>query len=193
MIRRLPLWPTLLVLAAVATMLGLGVWQLRRAAWKGDLLARYEMARFAPPIAMPRIPDPRLAFRRATAFCVELTAIRHTAGRNLRGQAGWSHVADCRAGGGEGPGFSVDVGWAREARTDLAWPGGEVTGVLLPTAGGGHKLVATQAAPGLEPSQPPGPETVPNNHRLYAAQWFFFAAAALVIYVLAVRRRMSAR
>jgi surfeit locus 1 family protein len=30
---------------------------------------------------------------------------------------------------------------------------------------------------------------VPNNHLLYAIQWFFFALAAAVIYVLALRRR----
>ena len=47
-------------------------------------------------------------------------------------------------------------------------------------------LTAATAAPPLAPSQPPSLETIPNNHRLYALQWFFFAAAALVIYLLAL-------
>ena len=40
MIRRLPLIPTIVVAAAVAVMIGLGVWQLQRAEWidLGELL-----------------------------------------------------------------------------------------------------------------------------------------------------------
>src|SRR5205085_173423 len=37
-IRRLPLIPTIIVAAAVAIMIGLGVWQLQRARWKEGLL-----------------------------------------------------------------------------------------------------------------------------------------------------------
>ena len=59
----------------------------------------------------------------------------------------------------------------------------------MPDEAAGRRLVAANAAPGLEPSQPPGPDTIPNNHLFYAAQWFFFAAAAATIYALAVRKR----
>ena len=38
--RRVPVLPTLLVLGAVAIMIGLGVWQLHRLRWKEELLAR---------------------------------------------------------------------------------------------------------------------------------------------------------
>ena len=41
---RLPLVPTLIVAGAVAVMVALGVWQLGRAEWKGDLIARYTAA-----------------------------------------------------------------------------------------------------------------------------------------------------
>ena len=44
MTRRVPVVPTLVVAAAVATMIALGVWQLRRAEWKADLIARYTQA-----------------------------------------------------------------------------------------------------------------------------------------------------
>ena len=39
-------------------------------------------------------------------------------------------------------------------------------------------LTAATAAPPLAPSAPASIENIPNNHRLYALQWFFFAAAA---------------
>ncbi len=39
--KRLPFWPTLIVGIAIAIMIGLGVWQLQRMAWKEALLAEY--------------------------------------------------------------------------------------------------------------------------------------------------------
>ena len=44
MIRRIPIVSTVVVLAAVATMIGLGVWQLQRKEWKEALIARYAAA-----------------------------------------------------------------------------------------------------------------------------------------------------
>ena len=41
---RLPFWPTLIVAAAVATMIGLGIWQLRRMDEKEALIARFHQA-----------------------------------------------------------------------------------------------------------------------------------------------------
>jgi cytochrome oxidase assembly protein ShyY1 len=52
------------------------------------------------------------------------------------------------------------------------------------------RLVAATAAPGLQPSAPPSIEQIPNNHRSYAVQWFAFAGIALVIYALALRKRL---
>ena len=46
--RRLPLLPTLVVAGAVAVMIGLGIWQLQRAAWKERLLAEYARRGGAP-------------------------------------------------------------------------------------------------------------------------------------------------
>jgi cytochrome oxidase assembly protein ShyY1 len=53
------------------------------------------------------------------------------------------------------------------------------------------RLVAASAPPGLEPSAPPSLSSIPNNHRSYALQWFSFAAIALIIYGLAVRKRLT--
>jgi cytochrome oxidase assembly protein ShyY1 len=52
-------------------------------------------------------------------------------------------------------------------------------------------VTSASAAPPLAPSAPPSLEEVPNNHRFYAFQWFFFAGLAVLIYWLALRRRLS--
>jgi cytochrome oxidase assembly protein ShyY1 len=53
------------------------------------------------------------------------------------------------------------------------------------------RLVAATPAPGLQASAPPSIESIPNNHMSYAIQWFAFAAIALVIYALALRKRLK--
>jgi cytochrome oxidase assembly protein ShyY1 len=188
---RLPFLPTLLVGAAVATMIGLGIWQLQRAEWKEGLIARFEANAKLPPVAWPAVPaaDETLYYRRATGFCLQPVGWREVAGRNLKDQPGWSHIAACRTGA-EGPGMQVDVGWSK-ASMKPAWRGGAVGGLIVPDRRHGLRLVADRAAPGLEPSRPPSPATMPNNHLLYALQWFFFAAAALIIYALALRKRQK--
>ena len=190
--RRWPLIPSLVVAAAVLTMIGLGIWQLGRAEWKQELIARFEANRDLPATAWPSVPpaDDSLLYRRATGFCLEPVAWRAIAGRNLADVTGWSHIASCRTGGGEGPGMEVDIGWSKSSKPP-AWRGGEVSGIVVPDSKHRIRLVATSAAPGLQPSLPPSPSGTANNHLLYALQWFFFAAAAAVIYGLALRRRRA--
>ena len=190
---RLPLVPTILVAAAVAVMVALGIWQLRRADEKADLIERYRAAAGRPPVAWPSLPpaDDALLYRRATGFCTEVTGWRTVAGRSRSGAPGWSHVAACRTGGLEGPGMQVDMGWSRAHRPPQGWRGGEVGGVIAPDREHRIRLVSDTAAPGLEPSARPNPEDLPNNHLIYAFQWFFFAAAAALIYLLALRRRRN--
>lgn len=192
--KRVPLIATLLVAAAIAVMVGLGIWQIQRAGWKEDLLARYEGASALPPMAWPSSParGEEYYFRRATGFCVEPVGWRPTAGRNLKGESGWSFIASCRTGGAEGPRMEVDMGWSQQSRPPTGWRGGEVSGIIAPDEANIIRLVAERAAPGLQPSAPPTRETIPNNHFLYALQWFFFAAAAALIYFLALRRRRGA-
>ena len=187
--KRLPLVPTLLVVAAALVMIGLGVWQLQRAAEKKALLARYAAAQNLPPIALPQVPDPKdpPLYRRASAFCLRVTDWKALSGRNLKGDAGWVHIASC-ARGAEGPGFQAVMGWSASPDAPK-WGGGEVEGVVGPDREHIVKLVARTPAPGLAPAAPPSLDDVPDNHLFYAAQWFFFAAAAVVIYLLALRKR----
>lgn len=187
---RWPFWPTLLVTLAVATMIGLGVWQLQRKGEKEALLAQYAAAAKQPEMAWPVVPgDMRpYLFRKADAFCLQVVGWRSVAGRNVKGEAGWSHIAACRTGA-EGPGINVDAGWSRDPADPRGWKGGPLKGVIAPAGGRDVKLVSSVAAAGLQPSAPPGLETIPNNHLPYAIQWFLFAGAAAIIYVLALRKR----
>ena len=84
--------------------------------------------------------------------------------------------------------MQVDMGWSKES-ANPQWKGGEVSGLIVPDSKHKMRLVSDSPAPGLEPSMLPSPADTPNNHLMYALQWFFFAMAAAVIYVLALRGR----
>ena len=190
---RIPFFPTLLVGAAVAVMIGLGIWQLNRAEWKEGLIAQLRANAQLHETAWPSVPpkDDALLYRRASGYCLEVVGWRAVAGRNAVGETGWSHIASCRTGGGEGPGMQVDMGWSKSSAAPAGWSGGQVRGVIVPDSAHRIRLISDEPAPGLQPSAPPSPETTPNNHLMYALQWFFFALAASVIYWLALRRRQK--
>jgi surfeit locus 1 family protein len=195
MIRRVPVLASLVVAAAVAVLIGLGVWQLQRAKWKEGVLARYEQAEKLPPITWPTIPlksDQLPLFRHATGMCLRPVGKRAMGGENLQGDAGYVQIVDC-ATGAEGPGMSVELGWAQDPNAKFNWAGGLVSGVIVPDRRTGMRLVAATSPPGLQPSKVPDAKTAtavtPAGHRLYAATWFSLAAIALIIYGFALRKR----
>jgi surfeit locus 1 family protein len=205
-VKRLPIVPTILVGAAVALMILLGVWQLRRADEKAALLARYASASQLPPMAFPLIPtEVEPLFRKAGGMCLEPLNPRVEAGYSGKGRSGWRHLVDCRTGV-EGPGMTVDIGWSKDFAIKSNWKGGDVSGIISRQADHSSllgrmvsnnarprlMLIATNPAPGLEASAAPKLEDVPNNHLAYAVQWFIFAGVAALIYGLALRRRMRA-
>lgn len=201
--RRWPVLPTALVALAVATMIGLGLWQLLdRRPKKLSYIAELQRNPRLPPIAFLRLPDEGLLFRRATGLCVEPKKIRIEGA----GRAGFRAIAECRTGGLEGPGMLVQLGTTRDPNAKVAWPGGPVSGYIahapdrrsaigavFDRAPRRLMLVVDRPAPGLAANTPPDPSTVSNPHLSYAFQWFFFAGAAAVIYVLALRRRVRAQ
>lgn len=191
MIRRLPVVATIVVALAVAVMIGLGIWQLGRAGEKQRLIEQYRAADKLPPIAFPAGPiagDPPL-FRWATGFCLRPVSKRSTAGQNRQGESGYAHIVNCSTGA-EGPGMAVELGWSKDPNAKWQWAGGPVTGVIAPDRVNRIRLVAATAPPGLQQSAMPSLRSIPNNHRSYAVQWFLFAAIALIIYGLAVRKRL---
>jgi cytochrome oxidase assembly protein ShyY1 len=115
---------------------------------------------------------------------------RAVAGENAGGEPGYVQIADC-ATGAEGPGMAVELGWSKNPNPKFSWNGGLVSGIIGPDRISRMRLVAASAPEGLEPSAAPSIRSIPNNHRSYALQWFSFATIALVIYALAVRKRMN--
>jgi cytochrome oxidase assembly protein ShyY1 len=197
--RGVPVLATLVVLLAVAAMLGLGVWQLQRARWKAGLLARYANAEKAPPIIWPTAPTPDAAlplFRHATGMCMRPVGKRAMAGENRAGETGYVHIVDC-ATGAEGPGMSVELGWSKDPNAKFAWNGGLVSGIIVPDRKSRIRLVSAEAPAGLQQSAPPSVASAsavsPAGHKGYAATWFALAVAALVIYGIAIRKRVRGR
>lgn len=192
MIRRLPILPTLIVLAAVATMMALGFWQIRRGQEKERMIANIRAAQSLPEIAFPMMPSDEDAlplFRKAKGACQRVVETRTSAGTNRSGETGFVFIADCATGAG--PGMSVEIGWSKNPQAKSSWAGGPVSGLIVPDSRARIRLVSDQGLGGLEPSAAPTVESIPNNHRSYAVQWFLFAAIALVIYGLAVTKKLK--
>lgn len=183
--RRIPIFSTIVVVAAALTMVGLGIWQLGRKTEKEALIARYEAAANSSAEVPFRIGDNAADywFRRSRITCGRVLSLTTVSGTAASGQKGLAVRASCTEGAFGEP-FDIDIGFTREMITPQ-WEGGEVTGVIAP----GPRLVADPAVAGLQPLAKPDPGDLPNNHLAYAGQWFFFALTALVIYVLALRRR----
>lgn len=186
MMRRIPILATLVVLAAVAVMIALGLWQLERMHEKEGLLAGYEKARVdAALVSFPRdAPDAeRVLYRRSRIDCAEVLGRTTKSGLDGNGVSGIAHYATCRLA--DGGTAEVVLGWSRDPAL-REWGGGPVSGLIAP----GPRLVADPPLAGLEASAKPDPRDLPNNHWSYAVQWFLFALTALVIYGLAVWKRM---
>ncbi len=190
MTRRIPIFATLVVAAAVATMIGLGVWQLHRLTWKEAQIARYaQVQTMSSDVAWPRDPVAAHAalFRHTRIRCERVLAQDATAGRNLAGVTGWAQTARCALdGGGEA---TVALGWTQSTAI-LAWPGGEIGGIVAPGEGGSVRLIAGPPPAGMQQLAAPDPKDIPNNHFAYAIQWFLFAGVAAGIYGIALRKRM---
>ncbi len=87
--------------------------------------------------------------------------------------------------------MSVAVGWSKDPNATVNWPGGPVSGIIAPDNRTRMRLVAASAPPGLETVAPPSLDSIANNHRSYAIQWFLFAGIAALIYVLALRTALE--
>lgn len=202
MARKIPIVPTLLVLAAVTVMLRLGFWQLDRMHQKEAMIARFDEVRSLPEADKgPSRPGPDSAYRRIRFRCVQIVSASVIAGRNARGETGWAHVVRCLARGSsplpkglddlpKAIDWDVVIGWSRSPVSPV-WEGGEVRGTIAPGGSLGVKLVADPPLAGLEANARPDPHDIPNNHLSYAVQWFLFALTALVIYGLALRKRLK--
>jgi len=199
MIRPLPIIPTLLVLAVVSVLVGLGFWQLQRAQERDRELELHARNATAPAMAFPnQAVDDQLLFRKANGFCLTPKGY-HSLGA---GAAGFRVIASCRSGA-EGPGLTVQLGTTRDPKPSVRWRGGPVTGYIdyapdeRPLAERFfHRqprmlmLVAAPPLAGLSPNPGAGSAAETNSSWSYAFQWFSFAVVALVIYGFAVRTKL---
>jgi surfeit locus 1 family protein len=208
-VKRWPILPTIVVAAAVAAMVALGIWQLGRKREKEALLALYDRnIAMSSTMAFPSmgpVPDAAM-FRKSSAVCIEVVEWKSSAGKDAAGKSGIRYIAECTASGLEGPGLVVLAGVGDRPDLKPGWKGGPVSGMIstepdrrsLLEKALGQKLVlrpmlvADQPVGGLRAAAQPSPKDVANNHLAYAVQWFFFAGAAAVIYLLALRRKQSA-
>jgi surfeit locus 1 family protein len=207
--RRIPIIPTLVVLAAVAVMVWLGFWQLDRMKQKETLLAQYNAAMSVTQDAGYEQPTGKLAYRRIRYLCYHNGQDQLVAGKNSSGQVGWAHVIVCSNGRTHGSDFiAVVTGWSSEPASARYREALYLSGTLVPGFKNGIALpkevrmgrdnyrnlpfhiVADPPLAGLQPNAKPDPRNIPNNHWSYAVQWFLFALTALVIYALALRKRL---
>lgn len=195
--RRIPLFPTIVVLIAVSIMIALGMWQLRRAAWKEQLVAQAAENIMLPATDLPGQLHAGLDYRRFRVACDRLVFDRGpTVGTGRGGMAGWLQKATCIRGQGKEP---VMIGLGITERPDKLAPAdvpADFWGRILHTGTeteNNYILYAERPLTGLIPVAQPTPDmartTTPDGHRGYAVQWFLFAGAALLIYALALRRR----
>ena len=178
--RRLPLLPTLVVAAAVATMIALGIWQLRRAEWKERLLADYAAPRACRRSISIRCSTGRGRCRRSPSAARSSPATRATCGARScapaaasADQVGQVYLVPCRPGAdGLAGRLSVNAGWAPrpddapapDARRHRRRPARRGRGGRAD-----HRSPPPRAAPPLAAQRARrGSSAIPNNHRLYA-------------------------
>ncbi len=206
--KKWPIIPTILTVIAVAIMLGLGVWQLQRKGEKEAQLATLWTNMRKPAIAYDMngpVPESAL-FRKSSVICIRPIRWTQRSGSDSAGKTGYRYITDC-ATGAEGPGALIVAGVGDGPDQKIAWKGGSVSGIITREPdnrsmieklfGPKHvlrpMLVSGAGLGGLRTPKPPSPAGLPNDHLLYAIQWFFFAAAAALIFVLAVRKKMAGK
>lgn len=120
--RRFPIGLTVATAIAFAILCGLGVWQLKRLAWKTELLASIAAAQAQPPRPIGQVPlTHAYRFRRVVLDCPGLASAPFVELYGIRdGQAGVRLVSLCSPVGGRMPilvdrGFVADTVSARPA------------------------------------------------------------------------------
>lgn len=190
----IPIIPTIVVAASIATMIALGFWQLGRVEEKEQQIAQYQAALESSDMrAFPGNSGGAQSevdyFHPTTFECTQVIAREAISGRSANDQGGYAQIVRCQTERGPA---DVKLGWSASPNFP-AWNGGLVEGLIAPGGRDGARVQMAQPIDGLQPLAVPDPADLPNNHLAYAGQWFFFALTALVIYFLALRSRAKAR
>jgi surfeit locus 1 family protein len=138
-VRRFPIGLTAAAGIALALLVGLGVWQLQRLAWKQDLLARIERLKTAPPQPLSPVMAQAargadVSFTRVEAACMSPPSPPIYRYAVHEGVVGWRLMSPCRLA--DGSSIALDRGLVNRftggmAPVAMAFPpASEVVGVL---------------------------------------------------------------
>jgi surfeit locus 1 family protein len=219
--KKFPIGLTIATAIAFAILCGLGGWQLKRLAWKQDLLAKIETLKTAPavpikPMLARAAGGEDVSWTRVAVDCRppgELLDASPSLATGVRdGEIIWRAYAVCALSDGPNDAVLLDLGIV-DALTGQVKPKpmtfatpARVTGVLIsPKWLGGTPPGVPGARPAsetlkVETASPPTPGVTPsaipldisNRHLEYALTWFGLAGALLAVYAALVRRRMKA-
>jgi surfeit locus 1 family protein len=217
---RFPFGLTIAVAISFAILCGLGAWQVKRAAWKEDLLARIEVLKTAPavaagPVLAAAARGQDVAWTRVSVTCRPTGLPPLTLAYGVRaGDVVWRAQALCGLEGGPYNLMLVDRGLVPDLTGQVNAPArafvepGAVTGVLIPlTELGGDRAAAVTGLTGRTPAPvalmvereapaaagitpAPLPAEISNRHLEYALTWFGLAVTLLFIYAAMLWRRL---
>jgi surfeit locus 1 family protein len=157
---------TILVMAALVVLVGLGTWQAQRMAWKADLIARIEAGLEAEPTALPATEDAILALDQRPVSAEGILRLDRAFARGSQqkgGIPGARLVVPLEREGGVA--ILVDMGWIPEPVD--AFLGGEPTPVEAGFSATVH-LDHLRAKPAFRPANDPD-----------AGRWFWLDTEAL--------------
>ncbi|NGM51568.1 SURF1 family protein [Caulobacter sp. 602-2] len=216
---RFPIVLTIATLIAFSILCGLGAWQVKRLAWKQDLLARIETLKTAPAAPLAQVlaradKGQDVDFVRVATDCAPGATAPLPLVYGVRdGDMVWRAMAACRLAGPHGV-ILLDLGLV-DALSGQVQPKAQtfaapahVVGVLMaPKALGGdrdkalagfaadkpasHILMVETATPAVAGVTPaPLPAEISNRHLEYALTWFGLAVTLLFIYAAMLWRKM---
>lgn len=120
MTRRLPVGLTIATAIAFAILVGLGVWQLQRLAWKRDVIARIEAAETAPAVPLLDVlragaAGEDVGYRKVVAVCPGLATAPYVELHALMdGQMGSRLISACALEGAPYGSILVDRGFVQD-------------------------------------------------------------------------------
>ena len=218
--RRFPFGLTIATLIAFAILCALGVWQVKRLAWKEDLLARIEVLKTAPaqPLAavMARAEKGEdVAWTRVSVDCATDKPETLPLVYGVRdGDIVWRATAICRTSAAGYGAILLDLGVVKAltgqsapAPVTLAAPAHAVGVLMAPKQLGGDRAATVARFAADKPAPyilmvesatpvPPGvtpaplPAEISNRHLEYALTWFGLAVTLLFIYAAMLWRKM---
>jgi surfeit locus 1 family protein len=218
--RRFPIGLTIATLIALAILCGLGVWQIKRLAWKEDLLARIEVLKTAPAQPLATVlgraaKGEDVSWTRVSVDCAPAGVETLPLVYGVRdGDIVWRATAPCRTSAAGYGVILLDLGVIKAltgqptpAPVTLAAPARAVGVLMAPKSLGGDRKATVQRFAAERPAPyilmvesatpaPPGitpaplPAEISNRHLEYALTWFGLAVTLLIIYAAMLWRKM---